>query len=72
MNWVIENIVKNAVDAMKGIGDLNMQISEKGDSIFIDIKDNGSGMTKHRLEMPLNRDIQQRKEVGAWASLAKG
>ena len=29
MNWVIENIVKNAVDAMKGIGDLNMQISEK-------------------------------------------
>ena len=24
-------------------------------------------MTKHRLEMPLNRDIQQRKEVGAWA-----
>lgn len=34
---------------MKGIGDLNMQISEKGDSIFIDIKDNGSGMTKTQI-----------------------
>ena len=53
--------MKNAVDAMKGIGDLNMQISEKGDSIFIDIKDNGSGMTKTQIRMLLSLDIQQRK-----------
>jgi signal transduction histidine kinase len=42
--WVIENIVKNAVDAMEGEGRLDLHISEKGKEIFIDIKDNGKGI----------------------------
>ncbi len=42
--WVIENIVKNAVDAMEGEGRLDVHISEKGKEIFIDIKDNGKGI----------------------------
>ena len=42
--WVIENIAKNAVDAMEGEGKLDVHISEKGKEIFIDIKDNGKGI----------------------------
>ncbi len=42
--WVIENIVKNAVDAMEGEGKLDVHISEKGKEIFIDIKDDGKGI----------------------------
>lgn len=72
MNWVIENIVKNAVDAMKGIGDLNMQISEKGDSIFIDIKDNGSGMTKTQIRNAFKPGYSTKKRGwGLGLSLAK-
>ncbi|AQX84512.1 HAMP domain-containing sensor histidine kinase [Elizabethkingia sp. HX WHF] len=72
INWVIENIVKNAVDAMKGIGDLNMQISEKGDSIFIDIKDNGSGMTKTQIRNAFKPGYSTKKRGwGLGLSLAK-
>ena len=72
INWVIENIVKTAVDAMKGIGDLNMQISEKGDSIFIDIKDNGSGMTKTQIRNAFKPGYSTKKRGwGLGLSLAK-
>ena len=42
--WVIENIVKNAVDAMDGEGKLGVKITEKGKFISIDIEDNGKGI----------------------------
>lgn len=45
LSWVIENIVKNAVDAMKGEGRMEIELYEKHKSIHIDFKDSGSGMT---------------------------
>lgn len=45
LSWVIENIVKNAVDAMKGEGKLEIELYEKNKYILIDFKDSGSGMT---------------------------
>jgi signal transduction histidine kinase len=42
--WVVENIVKNAVDAMEGEGKIMVHIGEKGKTIFIDIEDNGKGI----------------------------
>ncbi|OEK07231.1 ATP-binding protein [Roseivirga misakiensis] len=45
--WVLENIVKNGVDAMSGIGNLNVTIGELSESeIFIDIADDGKGIVK--------------------------
>lgn len=46
LSWVIENIVKNAVDAMKGQGQLEVVLHEKENSLIIDFTDTGSGMTK--------------------------
>ena len=44
--WVIENLCKNAVDAMGGIGDLKIEIKRFGkNKIAIDIADTGKGMT---------------------------
>ncbi len=43
-SWVIENMVKNAIDAMKGKGDIRIEISENGQQIFIDICDTGKGI----------------------------
>jgi two-component system, sporulation sensor kinase E len=45
--WVIENICKNAVDAMAGHGQLTLMLSgEKEGKIFIDIQDTGKGIPK--------------------------
>ncbi|MDQ0782068.1 HAMP domain-containing sensor histidine kinase [Chryseobacterium sp. W4I1] len=48
MSWVIENLVKNAVDAMKGEGTLQMYIFERNKNILVEVKDSGSGMTKQQ------------------------
>jgi len=45
LSWVIENMVKNAVDAMKGKGDLFIELKEKGNFYYIDFTDTGSGIT---------------------------
>ncbi|MEI7498964.1 MAG: HAMP domain-containing sensor histidine kinase [Bacteroidota bacterium] len=48
--WVIENLCKNAVDAMAGNGNVNIEITEDIDHIHIDIGDNGKGIPKSRFK----------------------
>jgi len=43
--WVIENVCKNAIDAMQGEGKLAVVINSKPGKVFIDISDTGKGMT---------------------------
>ena len=47
-SWTIENLVKNAIDAMKGKGSLNIVISELEDMIKISITDTGKGIPKNQ------------------------
>ncbi|MDN4164745.1 HAMP domain-containing sensor histidine kinase [Cytophagales bacterium LB-30] len=48
-DWVIENICKNAVDAMSGTGKIDISISRSTESqIIVDIKDNGKGIPKSK------------------------
>lgn len=48
--WVVENIVKNGIDAMSGIGTINITIGkESEDMVFIDIQDNGKGIAKGKI-----------------------
>ena len=43
--WVIENICKNAIDAIHGIGKVEIKISSKPDNkVYIDISDTGKGI----------------------------
>lgn len=45
--WVIENLCKNAVDAMSGVGDIWVNLNRIGPNrIAIDIADNGKGISK--------------------------
>jgi hypothetical protein len=47
-SWVIENLIKNAIDAMQGKGSINIQISSKDDKyIVIDVTDSGKGIPKN-------------------------
>lgn len=50
IEWVIENITKNAVDAMDGRGRIEIRIEQKEDEVFIDIKDNGKGIPAGKLK----------------------
>ena len=45
-SWTIENLVKNAIDAMKGKGKLSIVISENSGYVRINISDTGSGISK--------------------------
>ena len=44
--WVIENLCKNAVDAMEGSGEVNIDISEDDSYVIIDVTDTGKGIQK--------------------------
>lgn len=44
--WVIENVTKNAIDAMEGDGDINVHLSETDKNAIIDISDTGRGIPK--------------------------
>ena len=49
--WVIENLCKNAVDAMSGVGSLDIKIMRGSDhKVFIDISDNGKGIPKSKIK----------------------
>ena len=49
-SWTIENMVKNAIDAMKGKGKLHLAIEEENESIKITITDTGSGIPKNQFK----------------------
>jgi len=49
-SWVIENLTKNAVDAMGGQGSIVFQIKEKDQKIWIDVTDSGKGIPKSKFK----------------------
>ncbi|MBQ3691382.1 MAG: HAMP domain-containing histidine kinase [Bacteroidales bacterium] len=48
--WVIENICKNAVDAMQGKGSLNIKLFEEDKKVCIEITDTGRGLLKRNFK----------------------
>jgi signal transduction histidine kinase len=64
MSWVIENLVKNAVDAMKGEGKLELSLYKKNKSVYIDVTDTGSGMTKQQIKCLQTRIFYQKTWLG--------
>ena len=48
--WVIENICRNAIDAMEAEGKITIRTIESNDSVYIDIKDTGKGIPKSRFK----------------------
>src|SRR5450631_2859593 len=42
-DWVIENLLKNALDAMEGRGNIDVQIRDEQQKVVIDVQDSGKG-----------------------------
>ena len=48
-DWVIENLLKNALDAMEGRGTIGVSIKETIDELHIDVSDSGKGISKQNV-----------------------
>lgn len=71
-SWTIENLVKNAIDAMRGKGKLNIQLKEEQKWVCILISDTGKGMTKGKFKKIFEPGYTSKKRGwGLGLSLAK-
>lgn len=48
--WVVENLCKNAVDAMEGSGRIVLTLMDESDRVVIEVADNGKGIRKKDLK----------------------
>ena len=48
-DWVIENLLKNALDAMEGRGNISVLIREEDTAVLIDVTDTGKGISKQNI-----------------------
>ena len=70
--WVIENLTKNAVDAMEGQGKITYTLEEKGDKVRIDVTDTGRGILKSKFKTVFNPGYTTKKRGwGLGLSLVK-
>jgi signal transduction histidine kinase len=70
--WVIENVCKNAIDAISGDGKIDIDIREEGNLVLIDIADNGRGIPKSRFTTIFNPGYTSKKRGwGLGLSLSK-
>lgn len=70
--WVIENLCKNAVDAMEGQGSITLHIEEKGSKVRIDVTDTGKGILKSKFKTVFNPGYTTKKRGwGLGLSLVK-
>jgi signal transduction histidine kinase len=48
-DWVIENLLKNALDAMEGKGGITIDIRDEKDAVNIDVTDTGKGIATQNI-----------------------
>ena len=48
IQWVMENLIKNAVDAMEGVGSITITTGTENNMASIDVSDTGKGMSRKR------------------------
>ncbi|MDR9456003.1 MAG: HAMP domain-containing sensor histidine kinase [Salegentibacter sp.] len=71
-SWTIENLVKNAIDAMRGKGTLTIEIKQDSNWAYIDIKDSGKGVDKNKFKLIFEPGHTTKKRGwGLGLSLAK-
>ena len=70
--WVLENLTKNAIDAMGDHGKITLNLIDDGDHIHIDLSDTGKGIPKSQIKQVFNPGFTSKKRGwGLGLSLAK-
>jgi signal transduction histidine kinase len=71
-DWVVENLLRNALDAMDGKGEISAAIYEDSNDVFIDISDTGTGIPANKFTSVFNPGFTTKKRGwGLGLSLAK-
>ena len=60
--WVIENLIKNSVDAIKGSGDVVISLLDKKNNIEIKVQDNGLGIDKSIIKNIFKPGVTSKKK----------
>lgn len=72
IEWVIENLCKNAIDAMDGKGCITITVSQNSDKAFIEVADTGKGISKSNRKRVFEPGYTTKKRGwGLGLSLAK-
>lgn len=59
--WVMENLTKNAVDAMDGAGSITITTGKDRDKVFIEVKDTGKGISRKNFKNVFNPGFTTKK-----------
>ena len=59
--WVMENLTKNAVDAMQGEGNLTITVTGSASMVIIDVKDSGKGIARKNFKNVFNPGYTTKK-----------
>lgn len=71
-DWVLENLMRNALDAMEGKGEINIDVSDLGQQVWVDIADTGKGIPRHQVKKIFNPGFSTKKRGwGLGLSLSK-
>lgn len=71
-DWVVENLLRNAIDAMDGKGSISAEVYEDGDTVSIDITDTGKGIPSSKFRTIFQPGYTTKKRGwGLGLSLAK-
>ena len=71
-SWTLENIIKNAIDAMKGRGTITLQFFDETQTISLLVSDTGVGIKKENFKKIFNPGFTSKKRGwGLGLSLAK-
>jgi len=60
-DWVMENLIRNALDAMEGTGTIDISVTDHPSNVIIDIQDSGKGMPGHIVKKIFNPGFTTKK-----------
>ncbi len=60
-DWVIENLLKNGLDAMEGKGKISIKVKDEAASVVIDVSDTGKGISKNNIPKVFNAGFTTKK-----------
>lgn len=71
-DWVLENLMRNALDALNGEGKIDIEVIDSQQNVKINVADNGKGIPKHQIKKIFNPGFTTKKRGwGLGLSLAK-
>lgn len=71
-DWVVENLIRNALDAMDGSGEINARVYDDHNAVYVDVSDTGEGIPANKFKSVFQPGYSTKKRGwGLGLSLAK-